>query len=121
MTHERQVEFEQYLTKPTDYSAGFTASVARVGEEIATECRLTVRHVKDMNYSAGQALILTSTDTDDSAIRVYLSSKGPLFAIVTFEKHRDGWHESQQGSVANRTLSRSIGCVRKALLKKNLR
>ena len=107
--------FDQFMTRRADYSEAFTSKVARIGNDVAGRCGLTFRHIKSMNYSVAQVLVVSLNGRDDKTFRVYVSSKGPLFAIVPFEKRQDGWHASRESWASDVAVSRSIDCVRAVL------
>jgi hypothetical protein len=109
--------FARYLDAPVDYSAEFSDRVAELGRALAETLGVPVRHEEDMNYNAGQALVVylaaDGSPTGDeaagaSALRVWLSARGPLWTVLG-ARRGDGereWHiEPDAGPPAGNVLA----------------
>jgi hypothetical protein len=84
------------LNAAVDYSPEFTRRVSELGTLLRRNCNAEVTHRSNMDYSAGQVLWLTTNLVADHQLRVYISSRGPLFAIRQFEQIARAWHEISQ-------------------------
>jgi hypothetical protein len=82
---------EGHKDAPVDYSPAFSARVSQLGDSLSTRLNVTVGYQRDMNYAAGQQIVIfldrdlsvTSTEAEASySLRVCVSSKGPLWALL---------------------------------------
>jgi hypothetical protein len=76
----------------TDYSPEFSARVSDLARELSRTLETTVTVDADMNYRAGQSLSFKLTVQPSRAggkesieVRVYISSKAPLFGVYILD------------------------------------
>jgi hypothetical protein len=93
------------LSAKPDYSAAFTQRVRTLAKTVEDKLALPVQHDADMNYSAGQQVIVwldkschpVLPNDRDAKYRLvdYVSSKGPFFAFVVMRLSDTaaGWRE----------------------------
>jgi hypothetical protein len=86
---------EEILRAPTDYSAAFTSEVDRLAERAGQALGAPVEHGRDMNYASSQRLVVgidaagrpvpALGPSSVAKVVAYVSSKGKVFAVHTFE------------------------------------
>jgi hypothetical protein len=84
------------LQRPIDYSQNFTQRVSGLAKALSETLGLPVSHDADMNYRAGQNLCFSLQVAAPGAprrkgtleIRIYLTSRGPLFAFYCFDPRK---------------------------------
>ena len=82
---------ERYKYAPVDHSPAFSALVTRLGDAIAARLNTTVGYARDMNYAAGQQIVVyllpslsvASGEADAGyALRVCVSARAPLWTLL---------------------------------------
>ena len=90
-----QALVERALAAPADYSPEFTRRVAELREDLAAALDVPVEHDADMNYASAQRLAVYLTRSGavadapvdaDFRLHAYVSSRGPLFALVALHR-----------------------------------
>ena len=84
------------LKNQIDYSHAFTAKVEKLKDSLSKLLNLSVKHAVGMDYASAQFLSFTLDGKNINhshknylfEVRIYISSKGPLFAIYIFDEKR---------------------------------
>lgn len=101
-------DLNHYLGQPPDYSESFTRRVEALADQVRARCGATVSHSADMNYASSQTITATP-ESGDCQVRCYVSSRGPLFTIATFEREGNAWRIAPNEC---RSCAQLIACVR---------
>ncbi len=109
------MNYSHLLQQPIDYSASFTKAVADLAGAVRARCPGAVSHSDDMNYSAAQVITLQEPNVNDVQYRAYISSRGPVFALIHFERRGGAWHGL--GSAGGQ---HPASCFREALKERGL-
>lgn len=87
---DNQSEIEKALQAPIDYSDSFSNKVLNIKAELERVLNTELQYAGEMNYSAGQRLTFYLNDKCEFekptgnisiAVKIYISSKGPFYAI----------------------------------------
>lgn len=70
------------LPRSPDYSNEFTARVKALAQSLAADLDVPLSHDSNMNYRAGQYVAFKARTV---TVRIYLSSKAPLFAFYVLD------------------------------------
>jgi hypothetical protein len=111
------IDLNHYLAQPPDYSESFTRRVVALADHLKARCGATISHSADMNYASSQTIVVMP-ESGGCQVRCYISSRGPLFAIATFEREGNAWRIAQ---VECRPCAQLIACVRDTLVEFGLR
>lgn len=84
------------LKNQIDYSHTFTDKVENLKDSLSSLLHLPIKHASGMDYAPGQFLSFATGGEDINRshkkylfeVRIYISSKAPLFAIYIFDKKR---------------------------------
>src|SRR5688572_8347271 len=82
------------LGRPVDYSETFTRRVQDLARLLGEVLGVMPHHTADMNYRAGQLLTVwlgpegqpVTEEQGNVVMRIALSSRGPLFAVIPASK-----------------------------------
>ena len=91
---------EEALRRDVDYSEAFDRRVRQLGDRLSQALGSGVRHDSDMNYNAGEGLVVYLADDgsviDDEVqagfrVTVRVSSRGPLWALFAWRRGPRAW------------------------------
>jgi hypothetical protein len=119
MTNGTSPPLQKYLSEPVDYSPTFTARVAELAALVRQSTGLPVIHNASMDYSAAQKLVLVPQGSTTCQVRVHISSRGPLFAVVYYSSQRGSWHQNAP-SAATEECRKLVECATSVLRKRGL-
>ena len=86
-------DLKVFSDRSPNYSKQFCFTVAALGTELSASANIPVLHNSDMNYASAQSLSIlfisdnceptTSRQAANRELRIYVSSKDPLFCTLT--------------------------------------
>jgi hypothetical protein len=118
-------DWEPYLHAAIDYSAEFSERVAELGRALSAELGHPVGHDTDMNYRAGQLLVLylgpDGASTGDqlgaaTMLRIAVSSRGPLWTLLAWRQDAPRhWSPVPLASIPGEHAARTIATIERVL------
>jgi hypothetical protein len=123
--------WEPYLHVPIDYSKEFGERVAELGRALSAELGQPVALDTDMNYRAGQLLVVylgpDGSVTGEAAeaatmLRIAVSSRGPLWTLLAWRQDEPRhWSPVPLGSIPGEHAAGTIAAIDRVLSAAGLR